>query len=97
MPTLFEEVKEIYPEIEQRIEDIDYRGKYAKVKTLLPGKVQLGTKIVEWDGKVIKAKGSQITFWNLSDEEVVITPNDDTCVEITDNSTVTDETEFRDE
>ena len=97
MPTLFEQVKEIYPEIEQRIEDIDYRGKYAKVKTLLPGIVGLSTKKLQWDGKVIRTEGRQITFWDLGDEEVVITPNDDTCVEILDNSTVTEETEFRDE
>lgn len=97
MPDMFEKVKAIYPEIEDRIEDIDYRNRYAKVKTLLPGEVQLGTKIVEWDGKVIRAEGNQILFWSLSNEEVVITPNDDTYVEIVDNSTVTDDTEFKDE
>lgn len=63
----------------------------------MPGIVGLSTKKLQWDGEVIKTEGRQITFWGLGDEEVVITPNDDTCVEILDNSTVTEETEFRDE
>jgi len=97
MPDVFEKVKEVYPEIENRIGDIDYRDKYAKIITLLPGKVKLSTDIVEWDGTVIKAEGSQISFWCLSKEPVVITPNENTYVQIVDNATVTDDTEFRDE
>lgn len=97
MPDMFEEVKKIYPEIENRIKDIDYRDKYAKIITLLPGKVKLSTHIVEWDGTVIKAEGSQISFWHLTKESVVITPNENTYVQIVDNATVTDDTEFRDE
>lgn len=97
MPDMFEEVKTIYPEIENRIEDIDYRDKYAKITTLLPGKVKLSTDIVEWDGTVIRAEGNQISFWHLTEEPVVITPNENTYVQIIDNATVTDDTEFRDE
>lgn len=97
MPDMFEKVKKIYPEIENRIKDIDYRDKYAKVVTLLPGKVKLSTKIVEWDGSVIRAKGDQLTFWGLSKETVIITPDESTYVQIVDNATVTDDTEFKDE
>ena len=93
----YEKVKKIYPEIENRIKDIDYRDKYAKVVTLLPGKVKLSTKIVEWDGSVIRAKGDQLTFWGLSKETVIITPDESTYVQIVDNATVTDDTEFKDE
>ena len=63
----------------------------------LPGKVKLSTKILEWDGSVIKADGNQLTFWGLSSEPVVITPNENTYVQIVDNATVTDDTEFKDE
>lgn len=97
MPDMFEKVKTIYPEIEDRIEDIDYQNKYARVVTLLPGKVKLSTKIVEWDGSVIRAKGDQLTFWGLSKETVIITPDESTYVQIVDNATVTDDTEFKDE
>lgn len=97
MSNMFEAVKNIYPEIEERIEDIDYRDKYAKIITLLPGKVKLSTDIVEWDGSVIRAEGSQISFWHLTKEPVVITPDESTYVQIVDNATVTDDTEFRDE
>ena len=97
MPNMFEKVKKAYPEIEDRIKDIDYRDKYAKVVTLLPGKVKLSTKIVEWDGSVIRAKGDQLTFWGLSKETVIITPDESTYVQIVDNTTVTDDTEFKDE
>lgn len=97
MPDIFETVKKIYPEIQNKIEDIDYRDKYAKIITLLPGKVKLSTNIVEWDGTVIRAEGSQISFWRLTKEPVVITPNEKTYVQIVDNATVTDDTEFRDE
>lgn len=97
MPDMFEKVKEIYPEVENRIEDINYRDKWAKVVTLLPGNVKLSTKILEWDGSVIKAEGNQLTFWGLSNEPVVITPNKNTYVQIVDNAMVTDDTEFKDE
>ncbi len=97
MPDMFEKVKRIYPEIEDRIKNIDYRDKYAKIITLLPGKVKLSTDIVEWDGTVIRAEGKQISFWRLSKEPVIITPNENTYVQIVDNATVTDDTEFRDE
>lgn len=97
MPDMFEEIKKIYPEIEDKVTDIDYVGKYAKVKTLLPGEVKLGTDIVDWDGTVIRAEGNQISFWHLNEESVVITPDENTYVEVVDNATVTDDTEFRDE
>lgn len=97
MPEMFEKVKSLYPEIEDRIMDIDYRDKWAKVITLLPGKVKLSTDILEWDGKVIRAEGNQISFWRLNKESVIVTPDENTYVQIVDNATVTDDTEFKDE
>lgn len=94
MPDMYTRVCEIYPEIEQVVENIDYTGKRAKVKTLLPGEVKLSTDILEWDGELLHAEGSQISFWKLCDEEVSIIPNENTVVTICDNSTVTEDTEF---
>lgn len=97
MPDMYKKVRDIYPAIEERIENIDYTDKRAKVMTLLPGKVKLSTNILEWDGKVIRGKGNQIIFWRLKDEDLIIVPTKDTVVTIYDNGTVTDETELIDE
>lgn len=77
--------------------DNNDKGEFAKVLTLLPGKVKLSTKILEWDGSVIRAEGNQLMFWGLSNEPVAITPNENTYVQIVDNTIVTDDTEFKDE
>ena len=50
-----------------------------------------------WVGSVIWTKGDQLTFWGLSKETVIITPDESTYVQIVDNATVTDDTEFKDE
>lgn len=92
IPDLYQQVVEIYPEIQNLIENINYVGKKAKVKTLLPGKVKLSSDILDWNGDMLKAKGKQISWWGLHDEEVVIIPDDNTVVEICDNETVMDET-----
>lgn len=94
MPDMYTRVCEIYPEIRSLVENIDYTGKIAKLMTLLPGKVELSTDILQWDGELLHGEGRQISFWNLKDEEVTIIPNENTMVKIRDNSTVTDETEF---
>ncbi|EGC75578.1 hypothetical protein HMPREF0490_00777 [Lachnospiraceae bacterium 6_1_37FAA] len=94
MPNMYKNVYEIYPEIEQIVENIDYIGKRAKLITLLPGEVKLSTDVLEWDGELLHGKGKQISFWKLDDEEVTIVPNKNTMVTIYDNSTVTEETEF---
>lgn len=94
MPDIYRKVCEIYPEIEQIVENIDYIGKRAKLITLLPGEVKLSTDVLEWDGELLHGKGKQISFWKLDDEEVTIIPNKNTMVTIYDNSTVTEETEF---
>lgn len=96
-PDMYEKVKKTYPEIDNLIENINYVGKSAKLITLLPGEVKLSTDILQWDGKLLHAKGSQISFWKMRDEEVMIIPTDETVVEIYDNATVTDDTELDDE
>lgn len=97
MPDMYEKVKAIYPEIDKYIKEIDYSDKYAKVKTLLPGKVKISIYYCEWDGKVIRGTGKGLGIFDVEDAEVIIIPKDDTYVKIVDNATVTEETEFRDE
>ena len=97
MPEMYEHVKAIYPEIDKYIRNIDYSNKYAKVKTLLPGKIKISIYYCEWDGKVIRGTGKGLGIHDLKDAEVIVIPNDDTYVKIVDNATVTEETEFRDE
>lgn len=54
--------------------------------------MKLSSDILDWDGDVLKAKGKQISWWGMHDEEVVIIPDDNTVVKICDNETVTDDT-----
>jgi hypothetical protein len=96
-PQLFSEVISLRPDLEARAENVNFIGKYAKVKTLLPGKVKLSTNYFEWDGGELKATGKIILFGGLTDEPLAITPNENTYVEIADNATVTDDTEFKDD
>lgn len=95
-PDLYEEVKILHPEIEDIVKNFDYKGKKAKVKTLLPGKVKLSNYLMEWDGENIVTKGSIAFAFALKDEDVIIKPNEDTYVEIVDNETVTENTVFKD-
>lgn len=96
-PELYGEVIEKRPDLDKRIQNINYIDKLARVKTLLPGVVKLSTNSLEWNGEVLTAKGKDISFFGLENEKVVIYPNDHTYVKIADNETVTDDTEFRDE
>ncbi len=96
MPDMFKKVKKLYPDIDSIIQNINYCGKRAKVKTLLPGKIKLNNDILEWDGTIIKAKGHQISFWGLNNENIAITPTENTYVTIIDNNTVTEDTELED-
>lgn len=97
LPDMYEKVKKIYSEIDNLIENINYIGKRAKLITLLPGEVKLSTNVLQWDGKLLHAKGSHLLFWKMKDEDVTIIPTDKTVVEIYDNTTVTDDTELEDE
>ncbi len=96
-PEQFAELIKARPEIAERIQNINYIDKVANVKTLEPGKVKLSTNYLQWDGKVLTAKGKDISWWGLGDEEVIITPGENTWVKIADNNTVTDDTVFKDE
>ena len=97
-PDKYEEVRKVKPEIANYIIDVNYVGKKAYVKTLLPGKVQIGSNPFTWDGEklVSRAKGL-ILFSGLDEEEVAIIPNDKTVVTISENQIVTENTEFMDE
>jgi hypothetical protein len=96
-PELYQRVMTKHPDLEQMVENVNYVDKFAKVKTLLSGKVRLSTDCLEWDGSVLTAKGKSVSFWGLSDERVVVYPNDETYVKVADNDTVTDDTVFRDD
>lgn len=97
MPDMYEKVLQIDKSISDLASSVSYIGKYAKVKSLLPGKAKLGSNIVEWDGTMVRAKGNQISFWHLNKEGVIIVPNDDTCVEIYEDATVTENVQLKDE
>lgn len=95
-PQWYEDLHNIKPEVEDYIVDIDYRGREAYLKTLLPGKVCLKYKDepVDWDGTVLKGPGKLFLVSGLEDAEIIVTPKDDTVVKIYDNATV-DESKIR--
>lgn len=98
MPEKYAEVRAIYPEIDEigTLTNMNFVGKRAMVKTLLPCKVGLcgHVHVAEWDGIVIKTKGRELG-WRLSgDEVVIINPTDNTFVEVMDNNSVTEDTIF---
>ena len=95
-PELYQEVTEKRPDLAAVVDNISYVGKRAKVKTLLPGKVKLGTRTAVWDGTVMVGNGSELlSLFSLTNERVEIYPDDSTYVEITDDATVTESTEFK--
>lgn len=101
MPALYAEVRNIYPEIDEIgiLKNMNFVGKRALVKTLLPCKVGLcgHVHVAEWDGTVIKTNGRELG-WLLNGSEVVtIEPTDNTFVEIMDNNSITEETIFENE
>lgn len=95
-PDWYEGLHNIKPEVEDYIVDIDYRGREAYLKTLLPGKVCLKYKDepVDWDGTVLRGPGKLFSVSGLEDAEITVTPKDDTVVKIYDNATV-DENKVR--
>ena len=92
---IYDATLKIKPEIEELANKISHVGKKAKIMTLKPGKIQIGSKIVDWDGKKIIANTSLLTFSSdLDNAELIIKPTNNTVVKIIDNDTVTDFTEF---
>ena len=89
-PDIWKRAGEINDSISQYLIKLDYRKRKAYLKTLLPGKVEYNNKIVEWDGKLIKAKSGDLMLFSSDspDDEIIITPNENTIVKIVDNDTV---------
>lgn len=93
-PDMFEKVKAIYPEIEQ-VADISFVGKKAKLKTLKAGKVLVDSNhTFEWDGqKLIYVSSKYNPPCNLKGK-FYVEPDADVIVEILDDNTVDENTEF---
>ena len=98
MPEMYAEVQRVYPEVDNigTLQNMNFVGKKALVKTLLPCKVGLCGKvhIAEWDGTVIRTTGRELGWLLDGNEDVTIVPNDNTYVQVLENSCVTDETVF---
>ena len=84
---LYNKVLEAYPDASKYCTKLNYVGRRAYVKTLLPGKVKVGSTIMDWNGKVITGSSSAIST-GLGDSVLTITPKDNTIVTIVDNGTV---------
>lgn len=89
-PLLFTECVKIIPDFKKYVEEVNFIGRKAYVKSLLPGKVRLSISnktLYDWDGEKIICDDKVLL--NCNDEEkVYIFPTDKTKVIIQDNNTV---------
>lgn len=94
-PEKYNEIKNIRPEVETYANQVTFKGKYAKLLTLNPGKVKVNTNILDWDGEKIISTSNVLSMWGkLNDAKVIIYPTENSVVEIFDDNTVNDNTEF---
>ena len=96
LPEMYNQVLAIYPRLASICDNISFISKKAKVKTLLPGKIKIGTHIVEWDGTNIITNAKELAIFGLKDEKVVIDVSDDTIATIVDDTIVKEDTIFID-
>lgn len=103
VPKFIADLNQHYPEVFERLPDdqkarlatVNYKGRRAALKTCRPSKYKIGTSVWEWNGSVLR--GSSMLFQPVPGSiEIVITPNDDAAVEISDNTQVGPETRFLD-
>ena len=94
-PDWYNQLKAKRPEVEELANKVTFKGKMAKLLTLQAGKVKVNTMIFDWDGTKIETTANQAHMWGkLEDAKIIIYPTDNSIVEIIDDDTVTDETEF---
>lgn len=94
-PEWYEKLKEKRPEVEEFANQVTFKGKMAKLLTLSPGKVKVNNMIFDWDGEKIETTASKAHMWGrLEDAKVIIYPTKNSVVEIVDDETVNDNTEF---
>ena len=85
----------VRPEVEQYANKVTFKGKFAKLNTLNSGKVKIGTNVLYWNGNTITTTAKELLMWGkLNDAIVTITPTNNSVVEIVDDETVNDDTEF---
>ena len=94
-PDWYRKLKEKRPEVEDLANQVTFKGKLAKLLTLSPGKVKVNNMIFDWDGEKIETTASKAHMWGrLEDAKVIIYPTKNSVVEIVDDETVNDNTEF---
>lgn len=98
LPDFFDEWIKKYPKTAKRFESLNYVGMRAYLKTLRPG-ARFTHKNGEmfWDGRVLRIEDYNSVSFPLNKWEsatLIITPSDETIIEITDNEQVTEFTKF---
>jgi len=92
---IYDKVKAVRPEVDDYANKVTFKGKYARLLTLKPGRVKVNAMYFDWDGKQIETTADQANMWGkLKDAKVIITPTENSVVEIVDDNTVSDETIF---
>ena len=98
MPDLFEELCKEYPRAQEEVEKYSYIGRKALLKTLVPNVgefVDIHKGNWRWDGKYLISKNSKASFMLVNKfSEIRLVPDEESVVEITDDSQVGEDTVF---
>lgn len=91
-PLLYKMLLSRHPEAAEHVENFDFTGKKAVLKTLLPGKIVISKKSWQWDGEYLTGSGSNMLFAPADATEVRVKPSDDAVVVVSNTDMVGDET-----
>lgn len=103
VPKFIADLSQHYPEIFDRLPDeqkarlatVSYVGRKAALITCAPGKYKIGTSKWDWDGSVLR--GNSMLFQPVPGSiEIIIRPEPNASVEISDNTQVLPGTRFLD-
>lgn len=93
-PLIYQEVKKAGGSLPDKKDLSFLLGKKAFVKTLSPGRVKIGIKYWEWDGKKLTGIGKDIIGSGLNEEKIVMYPNENTKCIVCEERTIGDNTRF---
>ena len=95
-PNLYRMLILKHPEASKHVEDFDFTGKKAVLKTLLPGPIVISKKTWQWDGKYLTGAGSNMLLAPADAIEVRVKPSDDAVVVVSNAEMVGVETKIDD-
>jgi len=91
-PDLYSDLLSVHPEARDLVDNFDYTGKQAKINTLSPGNMKIGTNYWDWDGEYLTGPGENMIFAPADATHIRITPSPDAFIKVTNVEMVNSET-----